>query len=163
MLSLILSALLPVKPELWLMLLVMCAREARAAHSQPSAGHHPDPSKHEAGNVLLFFPFALARATSQTFLACPHTAIIKLFPNPKVIGRHGCWIFLHVAYFSSFFLQLNKHAHFPTFPSPSSLASFPLHKQCQETRSVKNWAAFLNNCVTAWNGTCESLQTSSVH
>lgn len=92
-----------------------------------------------------------------------HCYYIKLFPNPKVIGRHGCWIFLHVAYFSSFFLQLNKHAHFPTFPSPSSLASFPLHKQCQETRSVKNWAAFLNNCVTAWNGTCESLKTSSVH
>lgn len=123
----------------------------------------PDPSMHEAGNVLMFFPFALAQVTSQTFLACPHTAIIKLFPNPKVIGRHGYWIFLHVAYFSSFFLKLNKHAHFPTFPSPSSLASFPLHKQCQETRSVKNWAAFLSNCVTVWNGTCESLKTSSMH
>lgn len=106
------------------------------------------------------FSFCSSRVTSQNFLARPHTAIIKLFPTPKVIGRHSYWIFLHVAYFSPpppFFL-LNKHAHFPIFPSPNSLASFPLHKRCQETRSVKQCAAFLNNCVTAWNGTCESFK-----
>lgn len=109
------------------------------------------------------FSFCSSRVTSQNFLARPHTAIIKLFPTPKVIGRHGYWIFLHVAYFSPLpFFLLNKHAHFPIFLSPDSLASFPLHKRCQETRSVKQCAAFLNNCVTTWNGTCESFKKNSM-
>lgn len=64
------------------------------------------PARKQTGNMLMFFPFVLARVTSQTFLACPHTAIIKLFPTPKVIGRHGYCIFLHVAYFSSFFFLI---------------------------------------------------------
>lgn len=65
--------------------------------------------------------------------------------------------------FLPFFFSLNKHTHFPIFPSPNSLASFPLHKRRQETRSVKQCAAFLNNCVTTWNGTCESFKNLNVH
>lgn len=49
------------------------------------------------------------------------------------------------------------------FPSPNSLASFPLHKRHWETRSDKRCAAFLNNCVTTWNGTCESFKNQNVH
>lgn len=137
-----------------------CAGAAPGADVQSCAGGHPAPSKPETGNILMFFPFVLLEWLHRISLLVPTLLLSNYFQPQRssadiVTGFFCMWlIFLPPP---PFFL-LNKHAHFPIFPSPNSLASFPLHKRCQETRSVKQCAAFLNNCVTAWNGTCESFK-----
>lgn len=123
----------------------------------------PRPQHARSWNRAHVYSFCSCSSDFTDFPCLSSHCYYQTISKPKGHQQTRLLDFFARNYFSSFFLTLNKHAHFPTFPSPNSLASFPLHKQCQETRSVKNQAAFLNNCVTAWNGTCESLTTSSVH
>lgn len=96
------------------------AGAAPGADGQGCAGDHQAPSKPQTGNILMFFSFCSSRVTSQTFLPCPLTVIIKVFPSPKVISRHGYWIFLHVPYFPLPLFFIKQARTLSSFPSPLS-------------------------------------------
>lgn len=104
--------------------------EGRAVQiTQPPTSPKLEPS---SWFFLLFF------WSDFTDFPCLAHTIIRFFPAPKVIGRCGHWISLHVAYFSSPFLI--KQAHTDRVSNcPSSKLSGIFSLTTGTPRSRSSW------------------------